>query len=242
MSGYATEMVVDIMSRMSLFVAGLSRLSRKVGQAAMLIGDMDISWLMVYVQRVEEEKLINREELKNKRAKTGNESGQKKKPAQSSAGALAPRNKGEYNGQNSRAKPAYSQGSVVQWGSKPPACAKCGRNHSGICREGSTSCFKCGQTEHFMRKCPTNKQGSEIVYRDCPIFINHKSTMADLIELDMVNFDVILGMDWLHACYASVDCRTRVAKFQFPNETVLEWKSSSAVLRMIYLESLLRER
>ncbi|KAH0661984.1 hypothetical protein KY284_026915 [Solanum tuberosum] len=55
------------------------------------------------------------------------------------------------------------------------------------------------------------------------------SIMDDLVELDMVDFDVILGMDWLHACYASVDCKTRVVKFQFPNERVLEWKSSSTV-------------
>ena len=48
------------------------------------------------------------------------------------------------------------------------------------------------------------------VYCDCPIFVSHKSTMADLIELGMVDFDVILGMDWLHAFYASIDCRTRV--------------------------------
>ena len=53
--------------------------------------------------------------------------------------------------------------------------------------------------------------------------------MVDLVELNMVDFDVILGMDWLHACYASLDCRTRVVKFQFPNEPVLEWSSSSAV-------------
>ncbi|KAG5568314.1 hypothetical protein H5410_064671 [Solanum commersonii] len=70
---------------------------------------------------------------------------------------------------------------------------------------------------------------AERVYRDCPVFVNHKSTMADLVELDMVDFDVILGIDWPHACYASVDCRTRVVKFQFPNEPVLEWNSSSAV-------------
>ncbi|KAG5606531.1 hypothetical protein H5410_028023 [Solanum commersonii] len=46
---------------------------------------------------------------------------------------------------------------------------------------------------------------AERVYRDCTISVNHKSTMADVIELDMVNFDVILGMDWLHSCYALVD-------------------------------------
>lgn len=34
----------------------------------------------------------------------------------------------------------------------------------------------------------------EWVYHDCPTFINHKSTMIDLIELYMVDFDVIFVM------------------------------------------------
>ncbi|KAG5610927.1 hypothetical protein H5410_022208 [Solanum commersonii] len=67
------------------------------------------------------------------------------------------------------------------------------------------------------------------VYSDCTISVNHKSTMADIVELDVVDFDVILGMDRLHACYASIDCRTQVVNFQFPNEPFIEWKSSSAV-------------
>ncbi|WMV42359.1 hypothetical protein MTR67_035744 [Solanum verrucosum] len=112
LSQYAPEMVKDMRNKMSLFVAGLGRLSSEEGRATMLIGDMEISWLMVYVQQVEKEK---------------------------------PRdNKCEYNNQNFRAKPAYSQGSVAQGGSKPPACAKCGRNHSAICREGSTDWFLTG--------------------------------------------------------------------------------------------------
>ena len=45
----------------------------------------------------------------------------------------------------------------------------------------------------------------------------------------MVDFDVILGMDWLHACYSLVDCWTRVVKFSLPNDPVLEWKNSLVV-------------
>lgn len=78
LSCYALEMGKDMRSRMNLLVARLGRLSSKEGWEAMLIGDIVISRLMVYVQQVEEEKLRDREEFKNKRAKTGNESGQQK--------------------------------------------------------------------------------------------------------------------------------------------------------------------
>ena len=38
-------------------------------------------------------------------------------------------------------------------------------------------------------------------------------------------------MDWLHASYASIDCRTRGVKFHFPNESVLEWKGYDSVIK-----------
>ena len=75
MSRHAPEMVMDIRSRMSLFVAGLGRSSSKECRAVMLLGCMDISRLMVCVHQVEKEKLRDKEEYRTKRAKTGNESG-----------------------------------------------------------------------------------------------------------------------------------------------------------------------
>ncbi|KAH0688918.1 hypothetical protein KY289_016276 [Solanum tuberosum] len=310
-------MVADMRSRMSLYVVGLSRLLSKEGKAAMLIGDLDIARLMVYVQQVEEEKLRDREEFRNKKAKTGSESGQQrnnvkrssfqqkqKGPATSSASAPAPRNKGKYNSQNSqhfRARPAQSQGSVAQGGNWAPTCAKGGRTHTAKFRGGSrvaspdrdaprgaTSGTGGGTNRLYAITSRQEQENSpdvvtgmikvitlevyalldtgsslsfvtpyvvnnfdvlpeklcepfcvstpieesilvEQVYRDCVISINHKNTMADLIELDMVDFDVILGMDWLHACYASIDYRTRVVRFQIPNEPVIEWSNSSAV-------------
>ena len=75
---YSPEMIKDMRSRMSLFVDGLGRASRKEGRAAMLIGDMDILRLMVYVQKVKEEKLNDKEEYKSKKAKIGNDFGQHK--------------------------------------------------------------------------------------------------------------------------------------------------------------------
>ena len=64
------------------------------------------------------------------------------------------------------------------------------------------------------------------VYRDFPISINYKNTMDDLAQLDMVYFDVILGMDWIIAFDGLKDFRTQVVKFQMPNETIFEWSNS----------------
>ncbi|XP_015086954.1 uncharacterized protein LOC107030064 [Solanum pennellii] len=98
LSHYALEIVNDMRSIMSRFVAGLGRASSKEGRASIMVGDMDIYKLMVYVQQVEEEK----------------------SHAPSSTSAPAPRNRSEYSGQNSqhfKARPALSQGCVVQGGS-----------------------------------------------------------------------------------------------------------------------------
>ncbi|XP_015081475.1 uncharacterized protein LOC107025156 [Solanum pennellii] len=64
-------MVKGMMSRRSLFLAGLGRLTRKEGRTAMLIGAMDISMLMVYVQQVEEEKLRGRESSEVRKLRQG---------------------------------------------------------------------------------------------------------------------------------------------------------------------------
>ena len=64
---------------------------------------------------------------------------------------------------------------------------------------------------------------AERVYKDYVVSIYHRDAVPDLVELEMVDFDVIMGMDWLHACYASVDYKTWVVRFYFPNEPILEW-------------------
>ena len=63
---------------------------------------------------------------------------------------------------------------------------------------------------------------SKRVYRNCSIMLPNRVSNIDLVELDMLDFHIILGMDWLHFCFATIDCRTRVVRFNFPNEPVVE--------------------
>ncbi|XP_070032736.1 uncharacterized protein [Nicotiana tomentosiformis] len=64
------------------------------------------------------------------------------------------------------------------------------------------------------------------VYKDCIVVVHSRSIVADLIKLDMVEFDVIMGMDWLVSSYVCVDCRSKMVRFQFPGEPVLKWKGN----------------
>ena len=52
-------------------------------------------------------------------------------------------------------------------------------------------------------------------YRNCPIIVLYRVAYANLIELTMLDFGIILDMDCLHKCYSTIDCRNRVIRFQF---------------------------
>ena len=44
------------------------------------------------------------------------------------------------------------------------------------------------------------------VYRYRSVVLSGYETFVDVIELDMVDFDIILGMDWLAPHHAVLDC------------------------------------
>ncbi|XP_070036350.1 uncharacterized protein [Nicotiana tomentosiformis] len=55
---------------------------------------------------------------------------------------------------------------------------------------------------------------AEYVCSACQIRVEGRDTLADLIVLDMINFYMLMGMDWLSSCYTIVDChyKKRVIK------------------------------
>ena len=60
---------------------------------------------------------------------------------------------------------------------------------------------------------------AESVYMDSRVIIGDQKFLADLILLDIHDFDVILGMDWLSRHHATVDCYRKEVRFCRPGKT-----------------------
>ncbi|XP_070057090.1 uncharacterized protein [Nicotiana tomentosiformis] len=64
------------------------------------------------------------------------------------------------------------------------------------------------------------------VYRSCVVTIGGYETRVDLLLLNMVDFDVILSMDWLSMYYAILDCHAKIVALALPGLPKLEWRGS----------------
>ncbi|XP_070026526.1 uncharacterized protein [Nicotiana sylvestris] len=64
------------------------------------------------------------------------------------------------------------------------------------------------------------------IYRFCVVTFCGFETRADLLLLDMIDFDVILGMDWLSPYHAILDCHAKTVSLVMPGLPRLEWKGS----------------
>lgn len=84
------------------------------------------------------------------------------------------------------------------------------------------------------------------MYRDCHIRVEGRDTLANLIILDMIDFDVLMGMDWLSTCYAIVDCHAKIVRFEMPNEPIFILKGDQVlevgkIISLIKAQKLLSE-
>ncbi|XP_073124916.1 uncharacterized protein [Henckelia pumila] len=96
----------------------------------------------------------------------------------------------------------------------------CGATHSFISKRFAK---KLGLTpeilvEPFRVATPTSKTiETHRVHRDCVMTISEHIFQDELIQLPMVEFDAILGMDWLANNHALVDCRMKNVKLKAAN-------------------------
>ena len=59
---------------------------------------------------------------------------------------------------------------------------------------------------------------TDVILLRCPMLIEGRELLADLVLLDVMDFDVILGMDWLSQHYTTVDCRRKDVIFRILND------------------------
>ena len=73
------------------------------------------------------------------------------------------------------------------------------------------------------------------VYKNCPIVIQARDFLTDLITLPFREFDLILGMDWLTKHRAIVDCgqKTVVLRCFDQSEVIIQGIRSSVMSNVI---------
>ena len=57
---------------------------------------------------------------------------------------------------------------------------------------------------------------SQVVFRSCIVSMCGIDMLVDLMFLEMIDFDIILGMDWLVSCHATVDYPLKEVRFEIP--------------------------
>ncbi|KAA0035443.1 ty3-gypsy retrotransposon protein [Cucumis melo var. makuwa] len=141
-----------------------------------------------------------------------------------------------------------------------PACRRCGRVHGGRCLIGSGVCFRWRvfattrqEAERagtivtiFVRQMGLEVEslgsilsvstlsGAVMLFKDkikaCQVGVANHVLDVTLLELDMHDFDVILGMDWLSANHASIDCSCKEVVFNPPSAASFTFKGAGTVV------------
>ncbi|XP_075478896.1 uncharacterized protein LOC142519752 [Primulina tabacum] len=88
--------------------------------------------------------------------------------------------------------------------------------------------------EPFRVATPTNKTiETHRMHQKCKICINEQLFQAELIQLNMVGFDIILGMDWLARNNAMVDCKGKSVRLRTPDQKEVVYHGKSKERRSL---------
>ncbi|XP_027103114.1 uncharacterized protein [Coffea arabica] len=72
-------------------------------------------------------------------------------------------------------------------------------------------------------RTPTGDQNliTNKVYKNCEIWVGERKLVVNLISLNLKEYDMIIGIDWL-ACYnVQLNCKTKVVEFSILGEATL---------------------
>ena len=64
----------------------------------------------------------------------------------------------------------------------------------------------------------------------CVVCIEDEILLVNLVELEILEFDVILGMDWLSAHHAVLDCFNKVVTLSIPGKPVIRYQGDRSAV------------
>ncbi|WMV41214.1 hypothetical protein MTR67_034599 [Solanum verrucosum] len=134
----------------------------------------------------------------------------------------------------SNPKPQGENGS----GSSLSTCVKCGRKHEGDNHRRAQPYPSLGSIgnqkqnrlysiltrhvqegspdvviDHFSIFTPVGESSvAKRAYQKCLVSLSHRVIHIDHVDLDMLDFDIILGTDWMPSCFASIDSKKMISK------------------------------
>ena len=87
---------------------------------------------------------------------------------------------------------------------------------------------------------------SDRVIKDSRVLIGGHEFPADLVALDMRDFDVVLGMDWLSRHRATLDCYKQEVKLHRPGKLEVKFRGirrelSSSMISALATQRMLRK-
>ena len=80
------------------------------------------------------------------------------------------------------------------------------------------------------------------VVRDSRVMIEGQEFPADLVALDMRDFDVVLGMDWLSRHRATLDCYKKEVKLYRPGKLEVKFRGISRELSSCMVSAMVAQR
>ena len=83
---------------------------------------------------------------------------------------------------------------------------------------------------------------SDRVVRDSRILIGGQEFPADLVALDMRDFDVVLGMDWLYRHRSTLDCYKKEVKLHRPGKLEVKFKEICRELSSSMISAMAAQR
>ncbi|KAL4014449.1 hypothetical protein IC575_026651 [Cucumis melo] len=113
-----------------------------------------------------------------------------------------------------------------------PACTTCGRVHGGCCLAGSGHVGL--EVEPLGSVLSVSTPSGEVLLskekiKACRVEIANHMLDVTLLVLDMQDFNVILGMDWLSANHANIDCFGKEVVFNPPSGASFKFRGAGMV-------------